>query len=149
MSDERTASAIDKRIGQRVRTRRLELSMSQEKLAELLGVTFQQVQKYEKGVNRIACSRMVDIAAALQLPIERFFEGLKSPIGAVHSDATAASDEIFAASMATPEAIDLQNAFAKLRNPIVRRRCVALVKSLSEDEPIERAAKAAGLEARQ
>ncbi len=78
MNDERAANAIDRKIGQRVRSRRLEIGMSQERLAELLGVTFQQVQKYEKGVNRIAASRLFDIAAALDLPAARFFEGLAS-----------------------------------------------------------------------
>lgn len=65
MSDERSATAIDRRLGLAVRTRRLELGMSQERLADLLGVTFQQVQKYEKGVNRIAASRLVSVGAAL------------------------------------------------------------------------------------
>jgi DNA-binding XRE family transcriptional regulator len=58
MNVERAANAIDRMVGQKVRTRRLEIGMSQERLTELLGVTFQQVQKYEKGVNRIAVSRL-------------------------------------------------------------------------------------------
>lgn len=65
MSDARTAGGFDAAMGMRVRARRLEIGMSQERLAELLGVTFQQVQKYEKGVNRIAASRLWDIAHAL------------------------------------------------------------------------------------
>lgn len=76
MSDERAANIKDKKIGQRVRTRRLNIGMSQEKLAELLGLTFQQVQKYEKGANRIAASRLHDIATALEMPVAEFFEGL-------------------------------------------------------------------------
>ncbi len=72
MNDERAANAVDRRLGQRVRTRRLEIGMSQEKLAETLGVTFQQVQKYEKGVNRIAASRLFDIAASLRCPSPDF-----------------------------------------------------------------------------
>src|SRR5215468_7883439 len=78
MNDERAANAVDRRLGQRVRTRRLEIGMSQERLAEILGVTFQQVQKYEKGVNRIAASRLFDISSALDMPIARFFEGIGS-----------------------------------------------------------------------
>jgi transcriptional regulator with XRE-family HTH domain len=74
--DQRVATSVDMWIGRRVRSRRLELGMSQEVLAELLGVTFQQVQKYEKGVNRIAASRLFDISAALDTPIGNFFEGL-------------------------------------------------------------------------
>ena len=77
MNDERAAKVIDKKVGQRVRSRRLEIGMSQEKLGEILGVTFQQVQKYEKGVNRIAVSRLFDIANALEMSAGRFFEGLE------------------------------------------------------------------------
>lgn len=76
MSDEREANAIDRKIGGKVRTRRLEIGMSQERLAALLGITFQQVQKYEKGINRIAASRLWDISQALDLPVAKFFEGL-------------------------------------------------------------------------
>lgn len=76
MTEERAANAVDRKIGQKVRSRRLEIGMSQEKLAELIGVTFQQVQKYEKGVNRIAASRLFDISLALDLPVSRFFENL-------------------------------------------------------------------------
>lgn len=76
MNDERAANAVDRKVGQKVRSRRLEIGMSQEKLAELLGVTFQQVQKYEKGVNRIAVSRLWDISVALEMPVSRFFEGV-------------------------------------------------------------------------
>lgn len=76
MSDERLPTSIDKKIGQRVRARRLEIGMSQERLAELLGVTFQQVQKYEKGTNRIAASRLFDISLALGKPVGDFFDGL-------------------------------------------------------------------------
>ena len=77
MGDERSANVIDRKLGQCLRTRRLEIGMSQERLAELLGITFQQVQKYEKGVNRIAASRLWDISKAIELPVHRFFEGLK------------------------------------------------------------------------
>ncbi len=76
MSDGRTANIVDRQLGERVRCRRLELGMSQDRLAELLGVTFQQVQKYEKGVNRIAASRLFDISHALDVPIESFFDGI-------------------------------------------------------------------------
>lgn len=73
-ADSRSAAALDKRIGQRVRERRLEIGMSQERLAEILGVTFQQVQKYEKGVNRIAMSRGWDIAVALETSPMTFYD---------------------------------------------------------------------------
>jgi transcriptional regulator with XRE-family HTH domain len=78
--EQRVATSVDMWIGRRVRSRRLELGLSQERLAELLGVTFQQVQKYEKGVNRIAASRLFDISAALDASIDYFFEGLTPSI---------------------------------------------------------------------
>lgn len=73
----RSANGVDKALGQRVRTRRLEIGMSQERLAEALGLTFQQVQKYEKGVNRIAASTLLRIADALEFPVGRFYRGLR------------------------------------------------------------------------
>ncbi len=74
----RAPNTIDVRIGERVRARRTALGMSQDALANRLGITFQQVQKYEKGVNRIAASRLFDIAAILETPVAYFFEGLVS-----------------------------------------------------------------------
>ena len=73
MSDAREANESDAHVGREVRRRRLEINMSQERLAEILGVTFQQVQQYEKGVNRIAASRLWDIAKALEHPVAKFF----------------------------------------------------------------------------
>lgn len=130
MNDERAANAIDRKLGQRVRTRRLEISMSQERLAELLGVTFQQVQKYEKGVNRIAASRLYDIAAALELPVARFFEGIAG--GRVSGVGESTKDYIDDA-LATPEGNQLMALFASIKSQKVRRRVVELVKALTEE----------------
>jgi transcriptional regulator with XRE-family HTH domain len=130
MNDERAANAVDRRLGQRVRTRRLEIGMSQERLAEVLGVTFQQVQKYEKGVNRIAASRLWDISGALDLPVARFFEG----IGPGRAKGVAEEDESFAHEvLSTPEGMQLIALFASINSPKVRRRVVELVRALSEE----------------
>ena len=72
---------IDKHVGSRVRMRRMMLSMSQEKLGDALGLTFQQVQKYEKGTNRIGASRLQQISLILQVPVSFFFEGAPAPPG--------------------------------------------------------------------
>lgn len=130
MNDERAANAVDKRIGQRVRSRRLEVSMSQERLAELLGVTFQQVQKYEKGVNRIAASRLFDIASALDMPVARFFEGLSS---ARASGVAEPQQEYASDVLATPEGVQLMSLFASIDSQRVRRRVVELVRALAEE----------------
>ena len=130
MNDERSANAIDIKIGQRVRSRRLEIGMSQERLAELLGVTFQQVQKYEKGVNRIAASRLHDISTALDMAPARFFEGLS----AARASGVAEGGKDYAEDvLATPEGVQLMALFASIKNVRVRRRVVELVKALAEE----------------
>jgi transcriptional regulator with XRE-family HTH domain len=129
MNDERAANAVDRKLGQRVRARRLEIGMSQERLAELLGVTFQQVQKYEKGVNRIAASRLFDIAGALDMTIARFFEGISGKAGGV---AESGKDYV-ADALATPEGSQLMSLFATIKSQKVRRRVVELVRALVED----------------
>jgi transcriptional regulator with XRE-family HTH domain len=129
MNDERAANAVDRRIGQRVRARRLEISMSQERLAELLGVTFQQVQKYEKGVNRIAASRLFDISAALEMPVSRFFEGLTAGRAGVGEEVKDFAGDV----LATPEGVQLMTLFASIGNLKVRRRVVELVRALADD----------------
>ncbi len=130
MNDERAANAIDRKIGQRVRTRRLEIGMSQERLAEMLGVTFQQVQKYEKGVNRIAASRLHDISSALDMPVARFFEGMAT--GRAAGVAETARDYVDDV-LATPEGAQLMALFAAIKSTRVRRRVVELVRALSEE----------------
>jgi transcriptional regulator with XRE-family HTH domain len=129
MNDERAANAVDRKLGQRVRARRLEIGMSQERLAELLGVTFQQVQKYEKGVNRIAASRLHDIAISLEMPVARFFEGISGRAATVAETGRDYIDD----ALATPEGTQLMTLFASIKSQKVRRRVVELVKALTEE----------------
>jgi transcriptional regulator with XRE-family HTH domain len=103
--------------------------MSQERLAELLGVTFQQVQKYEKGVNRIAASRLHDIAGSLDMPIARFFEGLGGRASGVAESSTEYIDD----ALATPEGAQLMALFASIKSKKVRRQVLELVKALTEE----------------
>ncbi|HEY8005307.1 MAG TPA: helix-turn-helix transcriptional regulator [Methylocella sp.] len=132
---------IDRHVGSRVRMRRVMLGMSQEKLGDALGLTFQQVQKYEKGTNRIGASRLQQISRTLDVPPAFFFEGAPSfeamanpptgPLG-VSEDAPAAYTADF---LSTPEALHLNLAFARIHDPKVRKRIVDLVSSLAgEDE---------------
>ncbi|MGE0596898.1 MAG: helix-turn-helix domain-containing protein [Hyphomonadaceae bacterium] len=130
MNDERATNAVDRRLGQRVRSRRLEIGMSQERLAELLGVTFQQVQKYEKGVNRIAASRLFAIAGALEMPVAKFFDGLSD---ARASGVAESEDEYLHDALATPEGMQLMTLFAAIKSAKVRRRVVELVRALTEE----------------
>ncbi len=86
---ERSVTAVDKHLGEFVRTTRLAAAMSQMTLADILGVTFQQVQKYEKGMNRIAASRLFEISLALDVPIEDFFKGISRPEKVLRKSASA------------------------------------------------------------
>jgi len=131
MNDERAANAVDRKLGQRVRSRRLEIGMSQERLAELLGVTFQQVQKYEKGVNRIAASRLFDISAALDVPIARFFENIAAARGG--SGVAEGRRDFVDDALATPEGAQLMALFSSIKSIKVRRRVVELVRALTEE----------------
>jgi len=123
LSDERSATRTDVRIGARLRSRRLDRGLSQEKLADLLGLTFQQVQKYEKGVNRIAASRLYDIAVVLETPITYFFEGLSEP-----SDGDPAQPEGVAI---TSEEIELLRLFRSFSERI-KRKVFALIKAMKD-----------------
>jgi transcriptional regulator with XRE-family HTH domain len=128
---DRGPNPIDVHVGLQVRLRRKELKISQEKLAETLGLTFQQVQKYERGTNRISASKLYEIARSLRVSIAWFFEGLSDPLeGRVKgTGADAPSAQSF---LMTPEGIDLANLFPKIEQPRVRRRLVDLVRSLTE-----------------
>ena len=86
MMAKKAPNPTDKHVGARVRMRRMMLGMSQEKLGDALGLTFQQVQKYEKGANRIGASRLQQIAHILQVPVSFFFDGLADPIGGAEVD---------------------------------------------------------------
>jgi transcriptional regulator with XRE-family HTH domain len=132
MNDERAANAIDRKLGQRVRSRRLEIGMSQERLAEILGVTFQQVQKYEKGVNRIAASRLLDICSALDVSISRLYEGLRSTRA---PGAAEPRQDFVEDALSTPEGSQLMSLFASIHSVRVRRRIVELVKVMAEETP--------------
>jgi transcriptional regulator with XRE-family HTH domain len=130
---ERAPNPIDVHVGLQVRLRRKELKISQEKLAEALGLTFQQVQKYERGANRISASKLYEIARALQVPIGWFFEGLTGS-AAGGSDGVGSETPFAHSFLTTQEGIDLANLFPKVQRRRVRRRLVDLVRAMVEDE---------------
>jgi transcriptional regulator with XRE-family HTH domain len=125
-------SPIDLHVGNRVRMRRLMFKMSQTKLGDALGITFQQVQKYEKGRNRIGASRLQHISQILQVPPTFFFEGAHDPdMSEAHSltSATASADPVME-FVATKEGLALAKAFMRIPNRQVRRRIVDLVEEI-------------------
>jgi transcriptional regulator with XRE-family HTH domain len=125
---------IDKHVGSRVRMRRMMLSMSQEKLGGALGLTFQQVQKYEKGTNRIGASRLQQISHILQVPVAFFFEG--APTFHPQDDATseAPSPTYVSDFLATSDGLALTKAFMDIKQPKLRRRIVDLVEEIAGRE---------------
>ncbi|MCS6890745.1 MAG: helix-turn-helix transcriptional regulator [Rhodovarius sp.] len=137
---EHRPSPIDVHVGARVRLRRTLLGMSQEKLAEALGVTFQQVQKYERGVNRIGASRLFDLARVLDVPISFFFddmsEGAESnPSLGRRSYGFADSQDAFEDdTMHRRETLELVRAYYRISDPAVRKRIFDLIKSLGPSE---------------
>jgi len=116
----------DRHIGSRMRARRIAIGMSQEKLGDRLGLTFQQVQKYEKGVNRVGAGRLLDIAAILQAPVAYFYEGLSTGNGKAGSEDNAAS-----LLLATTEGQRLIKAFSTITSPQLRHKVVDLVEIIS------------------
>jgi len=144
---ESRASPIDAHVGSRIRLRRTLMGMSQERLGEALGLTFQQVQKYERGVNRVGASRLFDLSRVLDVPISFFFDDMPEPLaatyggqpgslGARRSFGFADSQEGFGGaggtdeSMNRRETLELVRAYYRITDPSVRKRVFELIKSL-------------------
>ncbi|MET0606289.1 MAG: helix-turn-helix transcriptional regulator [Beijerinckiaceae bacterium] len=128
---------IDRHVGSRVRLRRMLVGMSQEKLGDALGLTFQQVQKYEKGVNRIGASRLQEISKILGSPVEFFFDGAPQQPSRTESGGfeEAPGSAYVADFLATTEGIQLNKAFVRIKDAKLRRRIVDLVTAIAGEEP--------------
>ncbi len=125
-----TPNPIDIYVGTRVRLRRALLGLSQEKLGEALGLTFQQVQKYERGANRIGASRLFDISRVLNAPITYFFDEMD---GAAEDGVSHDSDNTAMPNLLTKrETLELVRAYYKIANPAIRKRLFELARSLSD-----------------
>ena len=125
---------IDQHVGSRVRMRRKMLAMSQEKLGAALGLSFQQVQKYERAANRIGASRLQQMSHILQVPVEFFFEGspnASAPYGSNGSTVSMAEINDF---ISDSDGLRLIRAFIRIDNAAVRRRIVMLVQEIAGDE---------------
>jgi transcriptional regulator with XRE-family HTH domain len=135
--DERAPNPVDLHVGARVRMRRRLAGVSQEKLAEALGLTFQQVQKYERGANRVSASKLYEIAAALQTPVGFFFEGLADPTtpGGREGDGEQDVHDF----LMTAEGLELASLFPRVRRSTLRRRLLDLVRAIVEDAEAEAA----------
>lgn len=133
MANKKVPNPIDVHVGARVRLRRMMQSMSQEKLGESLGITFQQIQKYEKGTNRIGASRLQHIASVLQVPVSFFFEDAP---GSAHTNGfEESSPAAFVTDfLASTEGLQLNRAFVRIKDAKLRRKIVDLVRTLAGDE---------------
>ena len=121
---------VDKHVGSRVRMRRMMVGMSQERLGEALGLTFQQVQKYEKGTNRIGASRLQQIAQVLQVPVAFFFEDVPRQ-ERLEELRDAPSTTYVSEFLASSEGLSLTRAFMRIQEPKLRRRIVDLVEAIA------------------
>ena len=130
----RALNPIDKHVGSRVRMRRLMLGMSQEKLGDALGITFQQVQKYEKGTNRMGASRLQQISHILQIPVPFFFEGAPQHTGQSKGNGEAPSPAYVSDFVATPDGLALSKAFMRIKDLRMRQRIVGLVEEIAGDD---------------
>lgn len=135
MNNRKASNPIDIHVGGRVRMRRLLLGMSQEKLGEKLGITFQQVQKYEKGTNRIGASRLFRISEVLGVPVSFFYDDLPGKSdGNVAGFAESRSESYVVDFISSAEGLQLNKAFLKIHDPRVRRKVVELVRALADKD---------------
>lgn len=125
---------IDIHVGSRVRLRRMILGMSQEKLGKALGLTFQQVQKYEKGVNRIGASRLFQLSDLLSTPIQFFFDDYETAGPSYTGMAEPDDGDAFMKFVSSPEGVQLCRHFSAIDDPQVKKRVLDLVKTISETE---------------
>ena len=128
MADNKLPSGIDRVVGQRIRWRRKELKLTQEKLGELLGLTFQQVQKYEKGVNRVSAGRLFEMSTAMGVPITYFFDGAETFLD--HDAAYVAEDgDAIHAPVMTSEILDPIAAFQKIEDQSLRKSLLGTIQA--------------------
>lgn len=131
----RVPNPVDAHVGSRIRMRRMLIGMSQEKLGERLGLTFQQVQKYEKGSNRVSASRLYQMAKVLGVPVQYFFDDLPQSNGEETTAGFSEGDQaVITNFLSSSEGLQLNRAFHEITDPTVRRRVVELVKSISGKE---------------
>jgi transcriptional regulator with XRE-family HTH domain len=133
-------SPIDIHVGTRIRLRRTLLGMSQERLGDALGLTFQQVQKYERGVNRVGASRLFDLSRVLDVPISFFFDDMPDSLAGPGGAARRAvgfsdqQDPFGDDTMTRRETLELVRAYYRIADPALRRKVFDLIKSMGPAE---------------
>lgn len=128
-SPHRGANVVDVHVGGRIRLRRKLLGMTQQQLAEALGVSFQQVQKYERGSNRVSASTLYEAAEVLTAPLAYFFEGLEGSTGDIAGDSIGAAERSF---LATQDGVRLAKDFMRIDQPDLRHQLIGLIRALAD-----------------
>lgn len=131
---DRGPNPVDRHVGLRIRMRRKELGVSQEKLAESIGLTFQQVQKYERAANRVSASKLWEMARALETSVAYFYEGLAE--GAATRGSNSQPNETVQDFLLTPEGMELAQVFPRISHPRVRRKILELVRTMVDDPAV-------------
>jgi transcriptional regulator with XRE-family HTH domain len=132
---DRSPSPIDIRVGNKIRERRRAMKITQEKLADALGLTFQQVQKYERGSNRVSASKLYEIATLLCVPVSYFYADLPDPTESAGDD-----EDLRHATrvlMATPDGQELATLYSRINRPRLREQVLLLVRLMAEQEAEE------------
>ncbi|MBB4005316.1 transcriptional regulator with XRE-family HTH domain [Aurantimonas endophytica] len=132
LENKKKPNPVDTHVGSRVRLRRTMLGMSQEKLGESLGITFQQIQKYEKGSNRIGASRLQRMSEVLNVPVAFFFEDAPGGIDGKEGFAEPSGPDYVVDFLSSTEGLQLNRAFVRIADPKVRRRVIDLVRTLAD-----------------
>jgi len=135
-TEPRKPNPIDVHVGSRIRLRRTMIGLSQEKLGDALGITFQQIQKYEKGANRVGASRLQEISRVLKTPISFFFEDAPGAPDSSGGFQESSSTSYVVDFLSSSEGLQLNRAFVKIQDAKVRRKLVELVKALANEEDV-------------
>lgn len=131
-----TPHPVDVHVGRRLRLKRTILGMSQEAVGKQIGITFQQIQKYERGVNRMGASRLYDFSKILGVPVAYFFEGFGDYAvdeGDGYALAEGAAGAYEHDKISNRETLDVMRAYARIKNPALRKRVIELIKAMAED----------------
>jgi transcriptional regulator with XRE-family HTH domain len=127
---------VDVHVGKRLRLKRTIMGLSQESIGKAIGVTFQQIQKYERGINRMGASRLYDFAKTLNVPVSYFFDGYGDELtadSAVYGMAEGEAPAFEHENVSSRETMDIMRAYYKIKNPSVRKRIIELIKAVSEE----------------
>lgn len=137
---------VDLHVGKRLRLKRTTLGLSQEAIGKQIGITFQQIQKYERGVNRMGASRLYDFARILGIPVEYFFEGYGEYAndGGEGLALAEPSSEFEHEKISNRETLEVMRAYYRIKNPALRKRVIELIKAMADEAPAEKQRAKAG-----